>query len=200
MSFKVCFATPFFSVETSDNLYEDQPYYRIVNGDGVILGVLDCDDQFVLVRQFRPNLGYKTLEFPAGGMEDDETPLEAAKRELIEETGVTANFIYLGPTRLQMNRMIHIEHLFFGITYDTTHEREIPTNELIDNEPVRIDRKVFFRDFGLQNTFEHLAAFGLVQKTSLLLNVDLTRDSFESILSSFKRILEHQKSTELKVC
>lgn len=144
MSFKVCFTTPFFSVEATDRLYEDEPYYRIVNGDGVILGVLDNYDQFVLVRQFRPNLGYKTLEFPAGGMEGNETPLEAANRELLEETGVTAKFIYLGPTRLQMNRMIHLEHLFFGISHETSHEREIPRNESILSEPVRINRKVFF--------------------------------------------------------
>lgn len=185
MSFKTCFATPFFTVEETDLLYENQPYFRIVNGDGVILGVLDNEDRFLLVHQFRPNLGYKTLEFPAGGIENGETPLVAAERELLEETGSTAKFIYLGPTRLQMNRMVHREHLFFGIEHERTNRQQIPTSDLDKNsEAVRIDRTTFFRT-ALQSGFEHLAAFGLIQQASLLLHIDLARNSFASIVNSF---------------
>ncbi len=41
----------------------------------------------VLVKQFRPIVGKDTIEIPAGCIEKDETSLEAAKRELREETG-----------------------------------------------------------------------------------------------------------------
>jgi ADP-ribose pyrophosphatase len=41
----------------------------------------------LLVEQFRFGIGAVTLEFPAGKVEDGQTPLEAARRELQEETG-----------------------------------------------------------------------------------------------------------------
>jgi len=52
----------------------------------VVLPVLDTGE-IVLVRQFRTAVGAAILEIPAGLMESNETPLEAARRELGEETG-----------------------------------------------------------------------------------------------------------------
>ena len=49
------------------------------------LKVLDT----VLVSQFRPPVGKKTLEFPAGLIDEGETAAMAALRELKEETGYT---------------------------------------------------------------------------------------------------------------
>ena len=42
---------------------------------------------FVLIRQFRPPTGKYMLEFPAGLIDEGETPAETALRELKEETG-----------------------------------------------------------------------------------------------------------------
>jgi ADP-ribose pyrophosphatase len=44
-------------------------------------------NQVLMVRQFRYGIGQETLEFPAGAIEDGQTPLDAVKRELLEETG-----------------------------------------------------------------------------------------------------------------
>jgi ADP-ribose pyrophosphatase len=41
------------------------------------------------VRQFRPAIGQETWEIPAGLIDQGETPLAAAKRELAEETQLT---------------------------------------------------------------------------------------------------------------
>ena len=59
--------------------------------DGVILyGVYGEDkDKVVLIRQYRYPLGGYVYEFPAGLVEDGEDMLEAAKREMFEETGLT---------------------------------------------------------------------------------------------------------------
>lgn len=40
-----------------------------------------------MVHQYRYPLKQIILEFPGGSIDDDETPLDAAKRELAEETG-----------------------------------------------------------------------------------------------------------------
>jgi ADP-ribose pyrophosphatase len=44
----------------------------------------------VVVQQTRAGAGGRTLELPAGSIEDGETPEECAARELVEECGLTA--------------------------------------------------------------------------------------------------------------
>ena len=56
----------------------------------VVIVPLEDDGNVVMVRQYRKAAGRELLEFPAGVMEDDATPLDAARRELREETGLDA--------------------------------------------------------------------------------------------------------------
>ncbi|OZJ02057.1 hypothetical protein BZG36_04963 [Bifiguratus adelaidae] len=51
----------------------------------------DKPHRIVLVVQYRPALGAYTIEFPSGLIDAGELPIEAAKRELKEETGYTAD-------------------------------------------------------------------------------------------------------------
>jgi ADP-ribose pyrophosphatase len=59
------------------------------NGSAVMMAV-DEKKRILLVRQYRLPTGKYLWELPAGKVDEGETPLEAAKRELIEETGYRA--------------------------------------------------------------------------------------------------------------
>jgi ADP-ribose pyrophosphatase len=55
------------------------------------------DGRVVLERQFRYPLKRTVIEFPAGKIDVDESPLQCARRELLEETGYRAGkWSYLG--------------------------------------------------------------------------------------------------------
>lgn len=93
ISRKVLLKTPIFTV--SDNRVIDPEGLEIRRimvdhlGSAVVMPV-DDQGRVCLVRQYRyPALDY-LWELPAGKIDPGETALQAAKRELIEETGVRA--------------------------------------------------------------------------------------------------------------
>jgi 8-oxo-dGTP pyrophosphatase MutT (NUDIX family) len=51
---------------------------------------LTKENEVVLVRQYRHGICDVLLEFPGGVVEEDENPIEGARRELLEETGYTS--------------------------------------------------------------------------------------------------------------
>ena len=59
------------------------------NGSAVMMAV-DDKKRVLLVRQYRLPADQYMWELPAGKVDEGEKPLQAAKRELVEETGYTA--------------------------------------------------------------------------------------------------------------
>lgn len=66
--------------------------YGVVHFKSRAIGIIaiDDDDQICLVKQSRYPNNETTIEIPEGGASLDEQPLDAAKRELREETGLSA--------------------------------------------------------------------------------------------------------------
>jgi ADP-ribose pyrophosphatase len=83
-------------------------------GGGVMIIAVTPADCILFVEQFRPAIECMTIEMPAGLVGDvltsaDESAVDAAHRELIEETGYRAgriDFLMAGPTSAGMSNEI----------------------------------------------------------------------------------------------
>ncbi len=82
-----------------------EPFYSYSRRDYVVIVASDTEGNYLCVRQFRQGIRKVTTEFPAGGLERtdgkeycspgsetfSEEALDAAKRELAEETGYSSD-------------------------------------------------------------------------------------------------------------
>jgi 8-oxo-dGDP phosphatase len=98
-----------FTVEDSEILYDGpifalrrdrvrMPGGRVASREkvehfgAVAIAALDEDDRMVMIFQYRPALGRRIWEMPAGLLDDpSEEPVLAAQRELVEEVGIEAD-------------------------------------------------------------------------------------------------------------
>lgn len=93
---------------------------------------LDKDRNTWLVGQDRYTLGAYSWEVPMGGATGDETPLAAAKRELKEETGLTAA-TWTEIMHLYLSNSITDEEGFVFIAEDLSEgEPEFDETEVLD--------------------------------------------------------------------
>lgn len=85
----------------------------IVNpGDAAVILPITENNEVVFVSQVREAIGKISLELPAGMIDPGETQLEAAKRELEEETGIIASniehMITMYPSTGYTSEKVHI--------------------------------------------------------------------------------------------
>lgn len=80
---------------------------------GVLILPVTTAGEVHLVREFKYAVARESLELAGGGIEDDEIPLEAAKRELAEELGMrSGNWISLGKVAHSTTLARAYNHLF----------------------------------------------------------------------------------------
>ena len=71
--------------------YEMNDFYIIEQPSFVNIIAVDRHGNFILEKQYRHGLQQINYELPAGKIDKEETPLQAAKRELLEETGYSSD-------------------------------------------------------------------------------------------------------------
>lgn len=90
---------------------EMEDFYVMEYPDWVNVIAITEDDRFIIEEQYRHGLQRINFELCAGCVEQGESPLEAAKRELLEETGfgegVWEEFLVSAPNPNSMSNVCH---------------------------------------------------------------------------------------------
>ena len=89
----------------------EHDFFVIESNDWVNIIPLTDDHQVIMVRQYRHGSREITLEIPGGLLDPGDTPEEAARRELLEETGYRAKkwlkIGYVSPNPAIFNNRCH---------------------------------------------------------------------------------------------
>ncbi len=117
-----------------------EPYYVLEYSDWVNIVPITTNNEIIMIKQYRHGMKDTILELPCGSVEaDDKSPLEAAKRELLEETGYGSdNFIQL--CKLSPNPANHSNMAYCFLTLDAVLKQD---QILDDTEQIEVVKYSF---------------------------------------------------------
>ena len=112
-------ASPFLRLVREKVRLEDgriiDDYFTLEEPDFAVVFAVTPREEAVAIWHYKHGPGRINLGLPAGYVKDGEAPLEAARRELIEETGYTApSWRHLGSFSVHGNRGCGKAHVFLA--------------------------------------------------------------------------------------
>lgn len=156
------------TVKINDELVIDD-YYIMENKDVAIIFPVIDEKYVMLKKEYRYPIDKITLELPGGTYESDcEEPLAAAKRELLEETGLSSNnWINFGEFYDYPTKDTHKMHLFLAKNCIKTAEPIIDPQEEIELVKIPIDE---LEELVKNNTIEVTGSMACIYRAFLYLN------------------------------
>jgi ADP-ribose pyrophosphatase len=139
--------------------------------DFEVLDLLDCvavlaltpDDEVLLVEEFRPGPEAILLELPGGVVERGQAPIDAARAELLEETGYEGDLIEVG-TIVRDPYATNLKHVFAA-----TRCRRVANPEKPDlTAPTLMPLKTFRKHLREGRLTDSEAAYRALEELGLL--------------------------------
>lgn len=116
------FETEWFSIYQVPSPFRQnqKPFYVMHRPDSVTIVPLSSTGETVLVKQYRVAARSDCWELPKGLIDPGETPMQAARRELHEETGIAATDLHeIGRCRSLPGFLCQITTVFLARTEDS---------------------------------------------------------------------------------
>ena len=130
-------------VQLPNGVVNDE-FYVLEYPDWVNVLAITDEGKFVMIRQYRHGLGSTHFEIPAGVVEEGESPLQAAQRELLEETGFSGGeWTKLTSISANASCTSNITHCYLAVGVESTGEQHLEATEdisvhLLNEEMVKI--------------------------------------------------------------
>lgn len=137
----------------------EAPFSYVKMKHGVCIIPVLPNDQIICIKQYRHIFGKWEYELPAGGIEEGDQPIDAAKKELLEETGYKATqWMDLGYIYASVGSTDEVIHLFAAKGL-TKHEQQLEESEEIEIEVVHLET---LKKWIAEGEFRHSAGIAAV--------------------------------------
>ena len=124
------------------------------------------DNKVVLVEQFRHGIQQPTLEVPGGLVDPGEEPLEAAKREMLEETGYKSKqWSSLGKVSSNPSMMDNYTHMYLAENCSHVGAQNPDEHERIAVRTVPVDE---FLQMAANGTIHHAIVLAAIARYLLI--------------------------------
>jgi 8-oxo-dGTP pyrophosphatase MutT (NUDIX family) len=167
------------SCETEDGHIVD-PYFALEFADWVQVLAFDRDNRVLIIQQYRHGVQKMIYGLPTGFAEEsDPSPLESARRELLEETGYDSNeFVKTGelfPNPAIQNNLVHN---FAAFNVKKIKEPEFDHSEKITSQFMTVDELIKMITDGSFSHALHVAGIYLTLQHLKLLKVDANSKNY----------------------
>ena len=145
-------------------------YYIIEYPTWVSVVALTKENKALFVKQYRHGLGVESLELPGGVVDAGETPVQGAKREVMEETGYEfESYEYLGKISPNPATSTNYMHMYLARGGEKVAEQNLDETEDVEVLLYTIDEvKQLLRENKIVQSLHCTTLFYALNKLGLM--------------------------------